>query len=179
MNRPILDTVHVDWLVKYLKEYKGAFLIVSHHQGFLNEVVNVIMEIENGQIIRYRGNYQSYLRQKALRVDEYAQKYEAQQKEIKKLEDYIGKNKVRASTASLAKSRQKKLDKIERLAPPSSKPTPLHLDFRYKPISSHQLLVVDNLESAIIIRSCRDVFYAQKRRETCGTGFNGIGKTTL
>lgn len=175
-----LDTVHVDWLVKYLKEYKGAFLIVSHHQGFLNEVVNVIMEIENGQIIRYRGNYQSYLRQKALRVDEYAQKYEAQQKEIKKLEDYIGKNKVRASTASLAKSRQKKLDKIERLAPPSSKPTPLHLDFRYKPISSHQLLVVDNLEIGYYYSLLPPMSFMLKSGEKLAvTGFNGIGKTTL
>ena len=107
-----LDAVHVDWLVKFLKDFKGAFLIVSHHQGFLNEVVNVIMEIENGQIIRYRGNYQSYLSQKALRIDEYAQKYQTQQKEIKKLEEYVSKNKARASTASLAKSRQKKLDKM-------------------------------------------------------------------
>ena len=175
-----LDAVHVDWLVKFLKDFKGAFLIVSHHQGFLNEVVNVIMEIENGQIIRYRGNYQSYLSQKALRIDEYAQKYQTQQKEIKKLEEYVSKNKARASTASLAKSRQKKLDKMERLAPPSIKQTPLHLDFRYKPISSHQLLVVENLEIGYYYSLLPPMSFMLKSGEKLAvTGFNGIGKTTL
>ena len=70
-----LDTSHVDWLVKYLKEYKGNFLIVSHNQEFLNEVVNVILEIEFGKITRYKGNYQNYLVKKALAEENYEKEY--------------------------------------------------------------------------------------------------------
>ena len=98
-----LDTVHVDWLVKYLKEYKGAFLIVSHHQGFLNEVVNVIMEIENGQL-SVIGAITNPTFAKRPYASTNMPKNTKRNKRNQKLEDYIGKNKVRASTASLAKA---------------------------------------------------------------------------
>ena len=97
-----LDTVHVDWLVKYLKEYEGNFFIVSHNQEFLNDVVNVIMELEFGKITRYKGNYDSYKIKKAMQVENYEREYLSQQREIKQLNDYIAKNKVRASTAKMA-----------------------------------------------------------------------------
>lgn len=91
-----LDTIHVDWLVKYLKEYKGNFFIVSHNQEFLNDVVNVVMELEYGKITRYKGNYETYKVKKAMMVENYEREYNAQQREIKQLQDYINKNKVRA-----------------------------------------------------------------------------------
>lgn len=84
-----LDTVHVDWLVKYLKEYKGNFFIVSHNQEFLNDVVNVIMELEFGKVTRFKGNYQDYLFKKAQLVENATKEYAAQQREIKMLNDYI------------------------------------------------------------------------------------------
>lgn len=75
MNQPIfLDTTHVEWLVKYLKEYKGNFLIVSHNQEFLNDVVNVVMELESGKITKYKGNYQQYLQKKMLVDADYEKK---------------------------------------------------------------------------------------------------------
>ena len=70
-----LDTTHVEWLVKYLKEYKGNFLIVSHNQEFLNDVVNVVMELESGKITKYKGNYQQYLQKKMLVDADYEKKY--------------------------------------------------------------------------------------------------------
>lgn len=66
-----LDTVHVEWLVKYLKDYKGNFIIVSHNQEFLNDVVNVVMELEFGKITKYKGNYQQYLQKKMLADADY------------------------------------------------------------------------------------------------------------
>ena len=107
-----LDTIHIDWLVKYLKEYKGNFLIVSHNQIFLNEVVNVILEIDNSKITKFKGNYQTYLVKKAQAELNYENAYKAQVKQINSLKEYIDKNKVRASTAKMAKSREKKLEKI-------------------------------------------------------------------
>ena len=83
-----LDTVHVDWLVKYLKEYKGNFLIVSHNQEFLDDVVNVILEIEFGKITKFKGNYQTYLVKKAQMMENYEKQFKAQQREIKTLETY-------------------------------------------------------------------------------------------
>ena len=104
-----LDTSHVDWLVKYLKEYKGNFLIVSHNPEFLNNVVNVIFDLEFGKITRYKGNYQTYLVKKQEAILNYEKQFKAQQKEIKNLENYIQKNKVKTSTAKQAKSRESML----------------------------------------------------------------------
>ena len=131
-----LDTTHVDWLVKYLKEYKGTFLIVSHNQEFLNDVVNVIFDVEFGKITRYRGNYQTYLVKKAMMMENYEKQYANNLKERAKLEDYIQKNKARASTANMAKSRQKKLDKMEVMEKPKSSNSKIYLNFNYQSISS-------------------------------------------
>lgn len=175
-----LDTVHVDWLVKYLKEYRGNFLIVSHNSEFLNEVVNVILEIEFGKITRYKGNYQSYLQKKALMVENAEKTYESQKREIKLLTSYIEKNKVKTSTARQAQSRQKKLDKIERIEKPKSSDIHLNLSFNYKPIFSHKFLEVKNLEIGYNTSLLPEINFVVKSGEKLAiTGFNGIGKTTL
>lgn len=175
-----LDTIHVDWLVKYLKEYKGNFFIVSHNQEFLNNVVNVIMELENGKITRYKGNYETYKIKKEMQVENYEREYLARQKEIKQLNDYIVKNKARASTAKMAKSRKKKLEKIEVMEKPKSGDIHLNLSFNYKPIYSRKFLEVKDLE----IGYDKSLLPAMSFEIPSGiklaiTGFNGIGKSTL
>lgn len=175
-----LDTIHVDWLVKYLKEYKGNFLIVSHNQEFLNNVVNVIIEIEFGKINRYKGNYQTYLMKKEEQVVNYEKQYKAQLKEIKSLEDYIAKNKVKTSTAKQAKSREKKLDKIEVMQAPKSGDIHLNLYFNYSPIASYKFLEVNNLEIGYTYSLLPAISFTVKSGERIAiTGFNGIGKSTL
>ncbi len=175
-----LDASHVDWLVKYLKEYKGAFLIVSHNQEFLNDVVNVILDIDLGKITRYRGNYQDYLVKKAMMLENYERQYATNQKERAKLEDYIKRNKVRASTANMAKSRQKKLDKMEVLEKPKTTNTKIFLNFNYQSISSHKILEVNNLEIGYYSSLLPEISFAIKSGTKLAiTGFNGIGKTTL
>lgn len=175
-----LDTVHVDWLVKYLKEYKGNFFIVSHNQEFLNDVVNVIMELEFGKITRYKGNYETYKIKKAMLQENYEREYNAQQREIKQLQDYINKNKVRASTAKMAKSREKKLQKIEVLDKPHSEDIHINLSFNYKPIYSRKFLEVKNLEIGYYSSLLPEMnFEIPSGEKLAITGFNGIGKTTL
>ena len=175
-----LDTDHVDWLVKYLKEYKGNFLIVSHNQEFLNDVVNVIIELEFGKITKYKGNYQEFRLKKLMAEEDYERRYNAQQKEIKELTDYINKNKVKTSTAKQAKSRQKKLDKIEILQKPQSGDIHLSLNFNYSPIGSDRFLVVENLEIGYYSSLLPPMsFEIRSGTKLAITGFNGIGKSTL
>lgn len=175
-----LDTIHVDWLVKYLKEYKGNFIIVSHNSEFLNDVVNVILEIEFGKITRFKGNYQTYLAKKALMVENEEKAYLAQKREIKVLTDYIEKNKVKTSTARQAQSRQKKLDRIVRIDKPKSDDIHLNLSFNYKPIFSHKFLEVTDLEIGYDCSLLPKMNFIVKSGEKLAvTGFNGIGKTTL
>ncbi len=175
-----LDTIHVNWLVKYLKEYKGNFLIVSHNQEFLNDVVNTIIELEFGKITKYKGNYQEYLVKKDIHDEFYLKEYKAQQRKIKSLETYIEKNKVRASTAKMAKSREKQLNKIEVMAKPHSDDIHLNLYFNYSPIASHKLLEVTDLEIGYeksLLPAMN--FMISSGTKLAVTGFNGIGKTTL
>lgn len=175
-----LDTVHVDWLVKYLKEYKGNFLIVSHNQEFLDDVVNVIFEIEFGKITKFKGNYQTYLVKKAQMMENYEKTYAAQQREIKTLEAYIQKNKVKTSTARQAKSREKMLERIDVLDAPKSGDIRLNLYFNYSPIASHKFLEVKDLEIGYTSSLLPPIsFIIKSGTRLAVTGFNGIGKSTL
>ena len=129
-----LDVSHVDWLIKYLKEYKGTVLMVSHNQEFLNEVANSILDIEFNKITKYRGNYQTFLVKKEQAIENHEKQVKANQKERKMLQDYIDKNRVRTATAKQAQSRQKKLDKMEVLQSASVNHKKLHLTFNYQSI---------------------------------------------
>jgi len=106
-----LDFKTVMWLEDYLKDYKGALLLVSHDRYFLNRLCTSICEIEHGILTRYKGDYSAYTVQKEAAVARRMKEYELQQKEIAKLEDYIARNQTRASTAKSAQSRIKQLEK--------------------------------------------------------------------
>ena len=140
-----MDKEHVDWLSDYLITFEGAFIIVSHDFEFLEKVTTCICDIEFNKIKKYKGTYLSFLTQKEAKKEEYIRGYEAQQREIKKLEDYIAKNKVRASTAKMAKSREKKLDKMELIEKPqfTSKP---HFRFSALETTAQVILEVNDLE---------------------------------
>jgi ATPase subunit of ABC transporter with duplicated ATPase domains len=174
-----LDHEHVEWLMKFLKEFKGSFLIVSHNEEFLNNVVNRIIDLEFTHLTKYKGNYQEYLVKKAMRIEDYTREYEREQKQIAKLEDYIARNKVRASTARLAKSREKQLDKITPLEKPQKLPK-THFSFTYKSISASKLLEVNDLEIGYYYSLLPKMSFTLRNREKISLqGFNGIGKSTL
>ena len=121
-----LDSMHVEWLSKFLVNYPHPYIIISHDSKFLNEVSNVIYELNNKTMTRYKGNYEKFLLLKKEKDKRYEQEYLAQQKYIKKTEEFINKNIVRASTTKRAQSRQKELAKVERLAKPTED---RHYDF--------------------------------------------------
>ena len=175
-----LDASHVDWLVKYLKSYKGTVLMVSHNQAFLNEVANYILDIEFLKITKYRGNYDAFLVKKEQAIENHEKKVLANQRERHALQEYVDKNRYRASTAKMAQSRIKKLDKMENLASVHVVNKKIFLNFNYQSISSHKFLVVNNLEIGYYFSLLPPISFEIKSGEKLAiTGFNGIGKTTL
>ncbi len=174
-----LDAEHIAWLCEYLAGFPGCLIVVSHDFAFLEKVTNCIVDIEFQMIRKYHGKYSDFVRQKEQRRADYVRRYGEQQKEAAKLEDYIAKNKARASTARMAKSRQKKLDKMERLAPPSVLPAP-RIAFRPSPLNAQRALETDSLlvgYDAPLLPRLR--FSIEVGRKVVITGFNGIGKSTL
>ena len=175
-----LDTIHVDWLVKYLKEYKGTILMVSHNQEFLNDVCNYILDVDFGIITKYRGNYNNFLMKKEFMVENREKEVERNIKKKKELQDFIDKNRTRASTAKRAQSRQKQLDKMEDMNKLKSIHKKMFLTFNYQSISSHVFLKVDDLEIGYYSSLLPPISFQIRSGEKLAiTGFNGIGKTTL
>lgn len=191
-NLLILDepTNHLDfetlmWLEDYLKGYKGAIIIVSHDRYFLNKVCTRICEIEQGRLTSYRGDYSSYLVQKKMNSERQLKEYEAQQKEIAKLEDYVAKNLVRASTSKMAKSRQHMLDHIERIDKPLmyTKPPKIKLEYDIEPtkdivrVVDCPLVVGEGADKKELIKSL--TMNVRRGEHVAIIGANGIGKTSI
>lgn len=191
-NLLILDepTNHLDfetlmWLEDYLKGYKGAIIIVSHDRYFLNKVCTRICEIEQGRLTSYRGDYSSYLVQKKMNAERQLKEYEAQQKEIAKLEDYVAKNLVRASTSKMAKSRQHMLDRIERIDKPLmyTKPPKIKLEYDIEPtkdivrVVNCPLVVGEGADKKELIKSL--TMNVRRGEHVAIIGANGIGKTSI
>lgn len=174
-----LDAPHIEWLAKYLQAFKGSFIVVSHDFQFLNRVINCICDIEFGVMSKYNGSYESFLRQKEAKREGFLKNYQSQQKEIAKLEDYVAKNKVRASTAKQAKSRQKKLDKIQVIEKPSEALKPDFL-FRFTPARGKTTLWVNDLAVGYSEQILPEInLMVQAGEKVAVTGFNGIGKSTF
>ena len=110
-----LDENHINWLRNYLNNFENAFILVSHDTAFLNSVINVVYHIDNGVLTRYSGNYDQFVSAFEMKKRQADSAYEQQQREIKQMEDFIARNKARVATRGMANSRQKKLDKMERL----------------------------------------------------------------
>ena len=119
-----LDHEHIVWLIRYLQNYENAFILVSHDVEFLNSVVNVIYNLDSGNLTRYTGDYENFRRMYEIQKAQEKAAYERQQAEIEKLEDFIARNKARVATRGMANSRQKQLDKMEILERPSEKIKP-------------------------------------------------------
>ena len=174
-----LDTEHIQWLTSYLAAFSGSFMIVSHDFTFLDRITTCICDIEFQTLKKYHGRYSDFLQQKAHLREEYVRKYQSQRREVEKLTDYIARNKVRAATAAMARSRQKKLDKMEILAPTTVQPKP-NIVFQSLPLTDARALDVSGLTVGyaypLLSRLSFSIAGGQK---VVVKGFNGIGKSTL
>ncbi|MEG1509617.1 MAG: ABC-F family ATP-binding cassette domain-containing protein [Clostridia bacterium] len=175
-----LDIEHIDWLRKFLDTFKGTFLLISHDVDFLNKVCKYVINIENKQIKKYSGTYDDFMSQYESNAKQYAETYERQQREIKKMEEYIAKNKARAATAGMANSRKKMLEKIDVMEKPISM-APANFNFPYAQLVTKDLLIAEKLligyEGKAILPEINIHMSSSAKLWIRGT--NGLGKTTL
>lgn len=178
-----LDIQTLTWLEDYLRNYSGALLVVSHDRYFLDRLANVIVEIERHQSRRYTGNYSRYIELKAAEYESQMKLYEKQQDEIARMEAFIQRNIVRASTTKRAQSRRKALEKMEVMDRPLGDLKKANFSFEAEIMSGKDVLQVDGLSYAFEPGAeplFRNVSFSLKRGETVALiGPNGIGKSTL
>lgn len=174
-----LDEEHIEWLENYLINYESAFILISHDNIFLNSVVNVVYHLEHKGLARYEGNYDYFVKLYEIRREQRLIEYKEQQNEIAKLEDYIRKNKARASTSKQAKSREKKLDKIEKI---EIKKEIIKPRFNFKSVKMPESIIfkTSNLIIGYNKPLSKPLNLKMKRGQKIAiTGANGLGKTTL
>ena len=176
-----LDIETLSWLENYLQSYTGALLIVSHDRYFLDKVVNEVYEISRQKISHYKGNYSKYLDLKAAQLEQEWKEFEKQQGEIAKLEDFVSRNLVRASTTKRAQSRRKQLEKMDRIDKPQGDEKSARFSFKSEKESGNVVLTLANgaigYDDTILSKPIElDV---RKYDSIALVGPNGIGKSTL
>lgn len=175
-----LDLDTLDWLEAFLKNYQGAIITVSHDQYFLDHLANQIFELNFGKLTTFKGNYSQYVKERELMNNQQEAAYEKQQEKIKKEEEFIQKNLVRASTTKRAQSRRKALDKMERIKPPKHKQK-VRINFTSDRPSGKEVLIAKDLTIGYPDKTMvSDIdFQINKNDRVAIIGPNGIGKSTL
>ncbi len=177
-----LDVETLTWLEGYIQSYKGALLIVSHDRYFLDRIVNEVYDMSSGTLTHYHGNYSNYVDQKAAKLKREWKEYDKQQAKISKLEDFVNRNIVRASTTKRAQARRKQLAKMDRVDRPEGADKVAHFEFVPKKESGNIVLTTTDLA----IGYTPDNILAQpvnldvnKHQAIAIVGPNGVGKSTL
>lgn len=174
-----LDEQHIEWLRRYLQNYENAFILISHDIPFLNSVINLIYHMENKKLTRYVGDYENFIRVHEANKKQLESAFNRQQQEIAKLEDFVARNKARVATTGMAKSRQKKLDKMDRIELPKEKVKP---EFSFKSARASGKLVFETTDLVIGYDSplSKPINVRMERGDKVAlVGANGLGKTTL
>ena len=174
-----LDAEHIEWLKRYLQNYENAFVLISHDIPFLNDVINIVYHVENHDLVRYTGDYDNFQAVYTMKKAQLEAAYERQQKEIADLQDFVNRNKARVATRNMAMSRQKKLDKMERIELQSEKPKP-SFEFKESRTPSRFIFQTQDLEIGYDHPLTKPLNLTFERNQKVAIiGANGIGKTTL
>lgn len=176
-----LDFVTMEWLEDYLRGYTGAMIVVSHDRTFLDAVTGRIWELENHTLTTYKGNYSAYLPQKEMAVALQEKQYKADLEKAQKLQDYVDRNLVRASTTKMAQSRRKQLEKMELTPRPQTFATEVKFRFEYDVEPYNEVLTVKDLTVSAGGRALVEhlSFQLLRGERLVIAGPNGTGKSTL
>lgn len=176
-----LDIASLFWLEEYLQTFKGAIFVVSHDRYFLDRIVSSVVELENKNVLLFKGNYSKYKVLKCAYVERRQKEYEAQVEEIKKLQDYVARNIVRATTAKSAQSRVNRLEKMDVLEKPYLPPKPPVFGFEYdeKPYENVLEIKNFNLERGGKRLISNGNLNLKRGKKLALTGANGTGKSSL
>lgn len=176
-----LDLNSLMWFQRYLQQYPGALLIISHDRSFMDGVVEKVYEIDEQKFIPYAGNYTKYLQLKDERYDQQMKAFQNQKKEIARIQEFIDKFRSVGSKASQVQSRVKMLEKMERLPKPRKPRKLFHFHFPQPPRSTQRVISLENVDKAygenVLYRNL-DVFIERGDRIVL-VGPNGAGKSTL
>ncbi|MGL4948303.1 MAG: ABC-F family ATP-binding cassette domain-containing protein [Mycoplasma sp.] len=175
-----LDEGHIAWLIKFLQNYEHSFVVISHDNHFLNAITSHIIHVENKDIKKYTGNYDSFLKMYEMEKGQLEMSYYKQQKVIAKQEEFIAKNSARASTAKRAQSRQKLLDKVQRVELVDND---VRVEFNFEESRASSKIVYE-LKNLVIGYDGKALskplnFQIERGQKIAITGTNGIGKSTL
>jgi ATP-binding cassette subfamily F protein 3 len=176
-----LDLESLQWFQEYLRTYPGAIVMISHDREFLNQLVGSIVEIAHSKLVRYRGDWDSYIEQKAAREEQQLAAYKNQQKEIASLQLFADRFRAKASKASQAQSKLKQIDRMKKIAAPVARGKTIKFHFPQPVRSGLRVITLKDVDHAyddlIVYRGLQ--FHAERGQRTVLVGPNGAGKSTL
>jgi ATPase subunit of ABC transporter with duplicated ATPase domains len=175
-----LDIESIVWLERFLKSVPSTILMTSHDRDFMNRIVSKIIEIDEGDIVSYSGNYDFYVREREQRDANQEAAYARQQAKLKKEQRFIDRFTAHAAKAAQVQSRVKMLEKQERLEPPKKR-VAMKFDFRSPQRSGEDVVALKHVSKSFGPRTIYDAFDFHVRRgeRWCVMGKNGAGKSTL
>jgi len=176
-----LDLEALLWFQEYLKQYPGAILVISHDREFLNQLVGGIVEIRQAQLIRYRGNYEEYLTQRAAAEAQLLAAYKNQQKEIAHMMEFVDRFRAKNTKASQAQSKLKQIERMEKIEAPVADDKKINFSFPQPQRSGLKVITLKNIHHAygpnVVYRGVD--YTAERGQRTVLVGPNGAGKSTL
>src|ERR1700731_4371443 len=176
-----LDLESLQWFQEYLRNYPGAIVMISHDREFLNQLVGSIVEIAHSKLVRYRGNWDNYVEQKAAREEQQLAAYKNQQKEIASLQLFADRFRAKASKASQAQSKLKQIDRMKKIAAPVARGKTIKFHFPQPVRSGLRVITLKEVDHAygdvVVYRGMK--YQAERGQRTVLVGPNGAGKSTL
>src|SRR6185437_3108189 len=176
-----LDLESLQWFQEYLRTYPGAIVMISHDREFLNQLVGSVVEIAHSKLIRYRGDWDSYIEQKSAREEQQLAAYKNQQKEIASLQLFADRFRAKASKASQAQSKLKQIDRMEKIAAPVARGKTIKFHFPQPVRSGLRVITLKDVDHAygdvVVYRGMQ--YPAERGQRTVLVGPNGAGKSTL